>query len=163
MALVDLHLHSRASTETGNWFLKNAVLPESYTDPEQAYRKAKDHGMDFVTLTDHDTIRGALEIAHHPDAFVSVEATTRFPDDDTPLHVLCWNISESDFAAIDAARPNVFELVDELERRGVTHALAHPLYRIGAALTPAHVEKCLLLFPIWEGRNGARSRDGGGD
>ena len=160
MALVDLHLHSRASTETGNWFLKNAVLPESYTDPEQAYRKAKDHGMDFVTLTDHDTIRGALEIAHHPDAFVSVEATTRFPDDDTPLHVLCWNISESDFAAIDAARPNVFELVDELERRGVTHALAHPLYRIGAALTPAHVEKCLLLFPIWEGRNGARSRDG---
>lgn len=160
MALVDLHLHSRASTETGNWFLKNAVLPESYTDPEHAYRKAKDQGMDFVTLTDHDTIRGALEIAHHADAFVSVEATTRFPDDDTPLHVLCWNISEADFAAIDAARPNVFELVDELERRGVTHALAHPLYRIGPALTPAHVEKCLLLFPIWEGRNGARSRDG---
>jgi predicted metal-dependent phosphoesterase TrpH len=63
MALVDLHLHSSASTETGNWFLKNAVLPESYTDPEQAYRKAKDQGMDFVTLTDHDTIRGALEIA----------------------------------------------------------------------------------------------------
>ena len=89
MALVDLHLHSKASTETGNWFLKNALLPESYTSPEDAYQKAKRLGMDFVTLTDHDTIAGALEIAHHPDAFISVEVTTRFPEDGTPLHVLC--------------------------------------------------------------------------
>jgi glycosyltransferase involved in cell wall biosynthesis/predicted metal-dependent phosphoesterase TrpH len=157
---VDLHLHSRASTETGNWFLKNAVLPESYTDPEDAYRKAKGAGMDLITLTDHDTINGALEIAHHPDAFVSVEATTRFPEDGVPLHVLCWNIDEADFAIIDSARDSVYDLVEALDERGITYGLAHPLYRVGAVLTPWHVERCLLLFPIWEGRNGARSRDG---
>jgi len=160
MALVDLHLHSKASTETGNWFLKNALLPESYTNPEDAYQKAKRLGMDFVTLTDHDTIAGALEIAHHPDAFISVEVTTRFPEDGTPLHVLCWNITEADFVAIDAVRADVYALVDLLEQRDITHALAHPLFRIGADLTPSHLERCLLLFPIWEGRNGARSRDG---
>jgi glycosyltransferase involved in cell wall biosynthesis len=160
MARVDLHLHSRASTETGNWFLRNAVLPESYTDPEAAYRKAKAAGMDFVTLTDHDTIRGALEIAHHPDAFVSVEATARFPEDGTPVHVLCWDIDEDDFAAIDASRDDVYELVRVLSDRSIAHGLAHPLYRVGAALTPWHVERCLLLFGVWEGRNGARSRDG---
>lgn len=35
-------------------------------------------GMDFVTITDHDTIDGALEIAHLPGAFVSEEMTAWF-------------------------------------------------------------------------------------
>lgn len=157
---VDLHLHSRASTKTGNWFLQSASLPESYTAPEDAYQAAKRRGMSFVTLTDHDTIDGALEIAHHPDAFVSVEATTWFPEDGTPLHVLCWDIDEADFAEIDRARASVHDLVGVLRSRQITHALAHPLQRIGARLTADHLERCLLLFPVWEGRNGARSRVG---
>jgi len=157
---VDLHLHSRASTRTGNWFLQSANLPESYTAPGDAYRAAKRRGMSFVTLTDHDTIDGALEIAHHADAFVSVEATTWFPEDGTPLHVLCWDIDEDDFADIDRARASVYDLVAVLRARRITHALAHPLQRIGARLTADHLERCLLLFPIWEGRNGARSREG---
>ena len=37
------------------------------------------------------------------------------------------------------------------------HALAHPLYRMGAPLTLSHVERLMLLFGVWEGRNGARS------
>jgi len=157
---VDLHLHSRASTRTGNWFLQSAGLPESYTAPGDAYRAAKRRGMSFVTLTDHDTIDGALEIAHHRDAFVSVEATTWFPEDGTPLHVLCWDIDEDDFADIDRARASVHDLVAVLRARRITHALAHPLQRIGPRLTADHIERCLLLFPIWEGRNGARSRTG---
>lgn len=59
---IDLHLHSRASTRTVNWFLQSAGSPESYTDPEDAYRKAKRRGMGLVTLTDHDTIDGGREI-----------------------------------------------------------------------------------------------------
>lgn len=160
MTRVDLHLHSRASTKTGNWFLQSAGLPESYTDPEDAYRKAKRRGMGLVTLTDHDTIDGALEIAHHPDVFVSVEATSGFPGENTPLHILCWDVSECDWTEIDRVRGNVFELIELLTERRVTHALAHPLQRIGATLTADHIERCLLLFPIWEGRNGARSRVG---
>lgn len=160
MTTADLHLHSRASTRTGNWFLNSAGLPESYTDPVHAYRAARDRGMDFVTLTDHDTIDGAAEIAHLPGAFVSVEATTWFTDDGTPLHVLCWNIDEDDFVEIDRAREDVHQLVDVLRARHIVHALAHPLQRIGARLTAEHLEKCLLLFPIWEGRNGARSTAG---
>ena len=35
---------------------------ESYTPPEEAYRMAKNAGMDFVTLTDHETIEGALTL-----------------------------------------------------------------------------------------------------
>lgn len=159
---VDLHLHSRASTDTGNWVLRQAVLPESYTEPLEAYRVAKARGMDFVTLTDHNTLSGALEIAHLPDAFVSVEVTTRFTHDDTPLHVLVWGLDERQWDDIDHLRPNVSELVDYLQAADLAHALAHPLQRLGADLTADHIERCLLLFPIWEGINGSRTRAGNG-
>ncbi len=157
---VDLHLHSRASTDSASWFLRRAILPESYTPPEVAYRTAKARGMDFVTLSDHNTIDGALEIAHHPDAFVSVEVTTRFPDDGVPLHVLVWDLDEARWDDIDRLRPDVHELVAYLEAADLVFALAHPLQRIGHDLTIDHIERCLLLFRRWEGRNGARVRVG---
>src|SRR5207344_849677 len=31
---------------------------------------------------------------------------------------------------------------------------------LGADLTADHVERCLLMFPVWEGRNGSRTRTG---
>ena len=87
-ARIDLHLHSRASTDTGSWFLNRAYMPESYTEPEAAYATAKARGMNLVALTDHNTISGALEIAHHPDVVVGVEVTATFPEDRVPVHVL---------------------------------------------------------------------------
>ena len=41
-------------------------LPECATPPEEVYALAKRRGMDFVTITDHDTIDGVLEIADRP-------------------------------------------------------------------------------------------------
>jgi hypothetical protein len=35
--------------------------------------------MDFVTITDHDTIDGAMEIAGRPGTFVSEELTAQPP------------------------------------------------------------------------------------
>lgn len=153
---IDLHLHSRASTDTGSWFLSRAVLPESFTDPAQAYALAKRRGMDLVTLTDHNTISGALEIAHHPDVIVGVEITTLFPGDRVPLHVLAWGVDEPLWADLDRARADVLDLVELLGARRIPFALAHPLHRVGGELTSDHIERCLLLFPVWEGRNGSR-------
>ncbi len=157
---VDLHLHSRASTDTGSWFLSQALMPESFTEPDDAYRTAKRRGMDFVTLTDHNTISGALEIAHHSDVVVGVEITATFPDDGVPVHVLAWGVDESAWDELSRLRPNLYELVDDLCARGVPHALAHPLHRVGDRLTADHLERCLLLFTLWEGRNGARPESG---
>lgn len=154
---VDLHLHSRASTDTGSWFLSRALMPESFVDPADAYRTCKARGMDMVALTDHNTISGALEIAHHPDVIVGVEITTWFPGEGhAALHVLAWGVDEAAWADLDRARENVFDLVDVLEARGIPYGLAHPLHRVGDELTVDHLEICLLLFPLWEGRNGAR-------
>src|SRR5262249_2625409 len=52
-----------------------------------------------------------------------------------------------------------YELVTFLGDRGLRHALAHPLYRMGPPLTASHVERLMLLFGVWEGRNGARPRE----
>lgn len=37
--------------------------------------------MDYVAITDHNTIFGALEIAHLPGTIVGVELTCHFPED----------------------------------------------------------------------------------
>jgi glycosyltransferase involved in cell wall biosynthesis/predicted metal-dependent phosphoesterase TrpH len=155
----DLHVHSVYSTDSGNYALRRARLGESYTDPERVYRVCKTRGMDFVTISDHNTVEGALQIAHHPDAFVSVEVTTHFPGEDIPLHVLVWNLTEADHRDLQEYRPSVFELVAFLRARGLAHGLAHPLYRMGKLLTVAHMEQLLVLFSVWEGRNGARSAE----
>ncbi len=155
-ARIDLHLHSRASTDTGSWFLNRAVLPESYTEPALAYAAAKRRGMDLVALTDHNTISGALEIAHHPDVLVGVEVTATFPEDRVPVHVLVWGLDEPRWDDMDRLRGNLYELLDYIDAAGLPCALAHPLHRVGADLTADHVERCLLLFRLWEGRNGSR-------
>lgn len=158
-ARCDLHVHSRYSTDSGNYALRRARLGESYTDPERVYRVCKQRGMTFVTISDHNTLEGALRIAHLPDTFLSVEVTTRFVEDDVPLHVLVWNLSEEDHRDLQPFRPSVVELVDLLRERGLPHALAHPLYRMGPPLTATHMERLLLLFSVWEGRNGARPKE----
>jgi glycosyltransferase involved in cell wall biosynthesis len=115
--------------------------------------------MDLVTISDHNTVEGALRIAHLDGTFLSVEVTTCFPEDSTPLHVLVWNLSEEDHRDLQPCRPSVYEFVHFLRERGLVHALAHPLYRMGPPLTAWHVERMMLLFSIWEGRNGARPED----
>jgi glycosyltransferase involved in cell wall biosynthesis/predicted metal-dependent phosphoesterase TrpH len=155
----DLHVHSRYSTDSGNYALRRARLGESYTDPERVYRVCKQRGMQFVTISDHNTLEGALRIAHLPDTFLSVEVTTRFEEDDVPLHVLVWNLTEEDHADLQHYRPSVVELVSFLRERCLAHALAHPLYRMGPPLAPSHMERLLQLFAVWEGRNGARPKE----
>ena len=155
----DLHVHSIHSTDSGNYALRRAHLGESYTPPARVYSACRARGMTLVTISDHNTVEGALRIAHEPGTFLSVEVTTRFPEDDVPLHVLVWNLTEEDHRDLQPYRPSVYELVRFLRERGLVHALAHPLYRMGPPLTVSHVERMMLLFGIWEGRNGARAQE----
>jgi predicted metal-dependent phosphoesterase TrpH len=80
-ASADLHCHSSASGPNGNWWYAQLQIPDCLTPPEEVYERAKAAGMSFVTLTDHDTIEGAIELAHHPDFIVGVEVTVTFAED----------------------------------------------------------------------------------
>jgi hypothetical protein len=86
---VDLHCHSAASRVSRLGVQRALGLPECATPPEEVYELAKRRGMDFVTVTDHDTIAGALEIADRPDVFISEELTAWFRGEPQAVHLLC--------------------------------------------------------------------------
>src|SRR3977135_1381984 len=94
---VDMHCHSTASQLSRLGVQRSLGLPECATPPEEVYELAKRRGMDFVTITDHDTIDGALGIAgRYEDAFVSEELTARFRGEPQAVHVLCLGIDPGD-------------------------------------------------------------------
>lgn len=151
----DLHLHSRFSKESDLWILREAGVGESNTDPETIYRTCKKKGMTYVTLTDHNTIEGGLQLAGYDDFFLSEEVTSYFPDEDVKLHLLALGISEEQHREIQSLRKNLYELVAYLNLEGILYVLAHPLTRLGGELAPGHIERLMLLFPIWEAHNGS--------
>lgn len=155
---VDLHVHSSHSNKPNYWALRKFNCPESYSSPELIYHAARKQGMDFVTITDHNTISGAQEIAHLPGVFVSAEVTCYFPEDGCKLHVVVLNINEDSFREILELRKNLYELVDYLHHSGIPHFVAHPLYAQNDKLSADHLEKMLLLFRVFEVKNGARAK-----
>lgn len=153
---IDFHVHSKHSKRPAQWLLQKIGCPESFTDPMQVYQVAISRGMTHVTITDHNSINGALEIAHLPNTFMGEEITTYFPEDRCKLHVLAYDIDEAQHNQIQRLRSNVFELVAYLRQEKILHVAAHPLYAINDRLSLAHVEQLILLFENFE-LNGARN------
>ena len=156
MARCDLHVHSRYSVRSEEWLFRRFDFPDSCSDPREVYRTLKGAGMDFVTLTDHDTIEGCLAISDLSQTFISEQVTTFFPNDPCKLHLLVWGISEAHHEQISRLRDNIFELQAFLQAEAICHAVAHPLYSINGKLDSTHVERLILLFQHFEGINGLR-------
>src|ERR671939_2226630 len=103
----DLHCHSTASQVSKLGVQRALGLPECATPPEEVYDLAKRRGMDFVTITDHDTIDGCLEIADRDDVFISEELTAWFKGEPQAVHVLCYGISPDDHEWLQAHNADV--------------------------------------------------------
>ena len=153
---IDVHVHSKYSKRPSQWILKRIGCPECFTEPLKIYQIAKSRGMSHVTITDHNSINGALEIAHLPNTFVSEEITTYFPESGCKVHVLALNITESQHLEIQKVRSSIFELARYLYEQDILNIVAHPLYAINDRLTMCHFEQMLLLFQNFE-LNGARN------
>jgi glycosyltransferase involved in cell wall biosynthesis/predicted metal-dependent phosphoesterase TrpH len=156
---VDMHCHSSASQLSRLGVQRAVGLPECATPPEEVYELAKRRGMDFVTITDHDTIDGVAQIAPRPDVFISEELTAHFRGEPQAVHVLCYGITADDHDWLQAHRGDVELCAGYMLDRDITCALAHPYYTVGAPLTARHRRRLAELFAIWETRNGARPRD----
>ncbi len=156
MSRCDLHLHSKYSDRSEDWIFRRFDFPDSYTDPQELYAQAKKAGMDFVTITDHDTIEGCLAIAAYRDTFISEQITTYFPQDPCKINLLAWGLTEAQHAEIVRLRENIFDLQAFLQKESIAHAVAHPLYSINGRLTTSHLERLILLFRNFEGINGLR-------
>ena len=155
----DLHCHSTASEVSKLGVQRALGLPECATPPEEVYALAKRRGMDFVTITDHDTIDGVLEIADRPDVFVSEELTACFRGEPQAVHILCLGITPDDHEWLQAHADDVEVVATYLHEQEITCALAHPFYAVEAPLLPRHRRRLAQLFDIWEVRNGSRARE----
>src|SRR5918994_2980048 len=156
---VDMHCHSAASELSKLGIQRALGLPECGTPPEEVYELAKCRGMDFVTITDHDTIDGCLEIADRPDVFISEELTAWFRGEAQAVHVLCFGITPDDHAALQERSLDVEACAEYLHANEIACSLAHPFYAVEAPLIPAHRRRLAELFPVWETRNGSRARE----
>src|SRR3954468_9173618 len=156
---VDMHCHSTASHFSKLGVQRSLGLPECATPPAEVYELAKRRGMDFVTITDHDTIEGVLELSDRPDCFVSEELTARFAGEPQAVHVLCYGITPGDHEWLQAHSGDVEACAAYLHEGEITCALAHPFFNVAAPLTRRHRRILAELFPIWEVRNGSRAAE----
>jgi glycosyltransferase involved in cell wall biosynthesis/predicted metal-dependent phosphoesterase TrpH len=155
----DMHVHSTASQLSKLGIQRSLNLPECATPPEEVYQLAKRRGMQFVTITDHDTIAGAQAIEHLPDTFIAEELTVWFKGEPQAVHVLCYGINPDDHEWLQAHNGDVEACATYLHEHELTAALAHPFYAVAAPLTPRHRRRLAQLFPIWETRNGSRAKE----
>src|SRR6201746_1938926 len=123
----DMHCHSTASQLSRLGVQRSLGLPECATPPREVYELAKRRGMDFVTITDHDTIEGALELEGLPDTFVSEELTVRFAGEPQAVHVLCYGITRGDHEWLQAHAGDVEACAADLHEEGIPRPLATPL------------------------------------
>jgi glycosyltransferase involved in cell wall biosynthesis len=156
MSKCDLHIHSRYSARSEEWLFRRFDFPDSYSDPRELHRELLERGMDFVTITDHDSIEGCLQIMDLPRSFISEQVTTYFPQDPCKIDILVWGISEEQHHEIEGVRDNILELQRYLQTAQIAHAVAHPLYSINGKLTASHLERLILLFKHFEAINGLR-------
>ena len=154
----DLHVHSKYSNRPKQWFLRRIGAPESFSEPVDIYKCCRDAGMDFVTITDHNTIKGSLDIMHLPNTFISSVLTTYFPENKCKIYCIVSGINEDEFDSLLQYRENIYDLREYIHSNNIAHSIAHPLYQINNRLTVDHFEKLIVLFNSFQGINGARNR-----
>lgn len=155
---VDLHVHSLHSSKPYSWFLRSLRSAECYTRVAEVYRLAHERGMTAVTISDHDTIDGALELcAEFPGTFISEEISARFPEDGCVVHTIAVDLTEAQHQEIQRLRRNIYELVPYMVSQNLPFFWCHPLSHVNSRLRPWHLRACLLMFRLLEVRNGTRA------
>ncbi|MCA9405736.1 MAG: PHP domain-containing protein, partial [Candidatus Omnitrophica bacterium] len=137
MRKVDMHVHSKYSPTPSEWFLRQIGMNECYTEIEQVYQMAKANGMDYVTITDHNTVDGIIELnkRHPEDTFTGVEITTGFPEDGCKMHVLLYDMTKEQYDVIEQIRKNIYDVRDYIIKHNIPHSVAHATYAVNNRLS----------------------------
>ena len=131
-------------------------MRESYNSVEGVYRRAKARGMDLVTITDHDTIDGALLIADRPDVIVGCEVTACSPATACACTSACSACPSRSTMRSQRRRHDVGELLPYLRQERLFTSINHVASRINGPITAAHIAALLPWIDGVEIRNGSR-------
>ncbi|HLN81626.1 MAG TPA: PHP-associated domain-containing protein [Thermoanaerobaculia bacterium] len=153
----DLHCHSVYSTFK---YFRIANTRDSYNRPEDVYRLAKQRGMDFVTLTDHDSIDGCLYLLNKfpdlDDFFMSEEVETWFPDTRQRIHINVFAIDERQHAEIQKRRENIYDLHAYIREENILASANHMFQNYRMRNSPRqYFDEMLRMFDSFEVKNGA--------
>ena len=152
---LDTHVHTFHSGDA-TVFPFNHFMRECYNTPQGVYETAKRRGMDLVTVTDHDQISGALDIAHRPDVLVGCEVTAEFTDVDLCVHLNVLDITPAQHDEIQRLRHDVRQLMPFLGQQGIYTSLNHVASGINGPLTAGHLAAILPWVDGLEVINGTR-------
>jgi predicted metal-dependent phosphoesterase TrpH len=148
----DLHVHTRYSGYVDLPVLEH-LGRDSYSDPREVYAAAKRRGMDLVTITDHDTIEGALPLAGFPDFIVGEEVTCLLPGG-RQAHVNVWGIDERLHAEIARRRRDAEALFAFLAEQRVPAAANHLFSPLTGRRTVEDFHVVLAGVGLIEAQNG---------
>lgn len=151
----DLHVHSRHSGPATLPVLRH-VVRECYSEPAEVHAVARQRGMDLVTLTDHDSIAGALELAGQADTFVSEEVTCLVPGG-RELHLGVYDITETQHEALKARRGDLEALFAYAAEQGLPVCVNHPFSALTGRRGDADLPLAFAGATHVEARNGMMS------
>lgn len=148
----DLHVHS-ARSGPATLPVLNRVALESYSDPAAVYDALRRKGMDLVTLTDHDTIDGALALAGRPGVFIS-EEITMILEGGRELHLGVFDITEAQHTRIATLRRDATSLLAFLAEARIPVAINHPFSALTGRRETADFHLAFGRVDLVETRNG---------
>jgi predicted metal-dependent phosphoesterase TrpH len=126
---------------------------DCYSDPLALYEAARRRGMDLVTITDHDSIEGALAIAHLPGTVVSEEITCVLPSG-RRLHVNAFAIDERQHERIARLRFDPPALFAFLREERIAASISHAFSAVTGPRELADILLALSGVGLVEVRNG---------
>jgi len=148
----DLDVHSKWSGRVNLPGLRH-VGRESYSEPVDIYLTALRRGMDLITISDHDTIEGGLQIAHLPHVFLSEEVTCVLPAGRC-LHLGVFDIAEAHHAELSARRHDAESLFAFLAERKLPFCVNHPFSPMTGERLAGDLDWALARAPLVEALNG---------
>jgi predicted metal-dependent phosphoesterase TrpH len=142
----DLHVHTLCSPD---------VIPDRSMHPAALYHRAKERGMDFVTFTDHDTMRAYDLLTGELDGLVT-GVEMRIKDLDLAghtIHINVFNLSGEQFLELKeiSEQGDLRSFISYLVKSNLPYIYNHPLWfepkeRPNLAAIPDLVR----LFPVLE-------------
>jgi predicted metal-dependent phosphoesterase TrpH len=148
----DLHVHSKYSGPLTLPILSR-IVRECYSEPAAVYETALARGMDLVTLTDHDSIEGALQLAGRADFFVGEEVTCELPGA-RELHLGVFDITEAHHATIQSRRRDAESLFAYLTEERIPFCVNHLFSPVTGSREVSHFHLALAHAPLIEAMNG---------
>lgn len=127
---MDCHVHSKYSKHAAitSGLIKIIGAKESYNELEDIYQTAKNRGMDYVTITDHDEIEGALILhdKHPDDVIVGEEFEVKASNDGHLVHLVALGIDEKIHEDVtDLKSISLSETTRYLKDKNIFYFLAH--------------------------------------